>query len=218
MSAMIAPPVQLKRLPKLRPLSAPGPLPHAVPPPPPIPSPSNAFSATPSPSLRPNRMGQAHGGNHRRHRSGHLPPGERRSPQVLVRTGHQGRRLQILLRRTKTPPNAKPPSASSSTASAAHCRLGHCRRYFDPAGGELFYDELTWLCVNQYGAFNSPVWFNVASSINTPSANPPPARLVHRPPDRPARTRPHPIRIPQGSACFIPVRGRQHGEHHATGP
>ena len=33
--------------------------------------------------------------------------------------------------------------------------------YFDQAGAELFYDELTWLCVNQYGAFNSPVWFNV---------------------------------------------------------
>jgi ribonucleoside-diphosphate reductase alpha chain len=27
--------------------------------------------------------------------------------------------------------------------------------------GERFYDELTWLCVNQYGSFNSPVWFNV---------------------------------------------------------
>jgi len=26
---------------------------------------------------------------------------------------------------------------------------------------DLFYDELTWLCVNQYAAFNSPVWFNV---------------------------------------------------------
>jgi len=26
---------------------------------------------------------------------------------------------------------------------------------------EVFYSELTWLCVNQYGAFNSPVWFNV---------------------------------------------------------
>jgi ribonucleoside-diphosphate reductase alpha chain len=26
---------------------------------------------------------------------------------------------------------------------------------------ETFYDDLTWLCVNQYGAFNSPVWFNV---------------------------------------------------------
>ncbi|MBL7076659.1 MAG: vitamin B12-dependent ribonucleotide reductase [Kiritimatiellae bacterium] len=26
---------------------------------------------------------------------------------------------------------------------------------------EAFYDEMTYLCVNQYGAFNSPVWFNV---------------------------------------------------------
>ncbi len=33
--------------------------------------------------------------------------------------------------------------------------------YFTKAAGEIFYDELTWLCVNQYGAFNSPVWFNV---------------------------------------------------------
>lgn len=26
---------------------------------------------------------------------------------------------------------------------------------------QLFYEELTWLTVNQYAAFNSPVWFNV---------------------------------------------------------
>ena len=26
---------------------------------------------------------------------------------------------------------------------------------------ESFYAELAWLCVNQYGSFNSPVWFNV---------------------------------------------------------
>ena len=26
---------------------------------------------------------------------------------------------------------------------------------------EAYYNELTYLCVNQYGAFNSPVWFNV---------------------------------------------------------
>jgi ribonucleoside-diphosphate reductase alpha chain len=26
---------------------------------------------------------------------------------------------------------------------------------------EAFYNELAWLCVNQYGAFNSPAWFNV---------------------------------------------------------
>jgi len=33
--------------------------------------------------------------------------------------------------------------------------------YFGKEEGEVFYDELIWLCVNQYGAFNSPVWFNV---------------------------------------------------------
>ena len=34
--------------------------------------------------------------------------------------------------------------------------------YFaDKESAERFYNELTWLCVNQYGAFNSPVWFNV---------------------------------------------------------
>ncbi len=34
--------------------------------------------------------------------------------------------------------------------------------YFaDAKTAEVFYDELTWLCANQYGAFNSPVWFNV---------------------------------------------------------
>ena len=33
--------------------------------------------------------------------------------------------------------------------------------YFSAADGEVFYDELVWLCLNQYGAFNSPVWFNV---------------------------------------------------------
>src|SRR5690554_5868440 len=26
---------------------------------------------------------------------------------------------------------------------------------------ETFYRELCWLCVNQYGSFNSPAWFNV---------------------------------------------------------
>ena len=33
--------------------------------------------------------------------------------------------------------------------------------YFSAKGGEVFYEELAWLCLNQYGAFNSPVWFNV---------------------------------------------------------
>jgi ribonucleoside-diphosphate reductase alpha chain len=34
--------------------------------------------------------------------------------------------------------------------------------YFsDQASAEAFYGDLTWLCLNQHGAFNSPVWFNV---------------------------------------------------------
>jgi ribonucleoside-diphosphate reductase alpha chain len=34
--------------------------------------------------------------------------------------------------------------------------------YFNTdADAENFYHELTWLCVNQHGSFNSPVWFNV---------------------------------------------------------
>ena len=33
--------------------------------------------------------------------------------------------------------------------------------YFTKTDGEVFYEELVWLCLNQYGAFNSPVWFNV---------------------------------------------------------
>ena len=34
--------------------------------------------------------------------------------------------------------------------------------YFaSPEDGEHFYRELSWLCLHQHGAFNSPVWFNV---------------------------------------------------------
>ena len=34
--------------------------------------------------------------------------------------------------------------------------------YFKTADdAENFYHEIAWLCINQYGAFNSPVWFNL---------------------------------------------------------
>jgi len=36
-----------------------------------------------------------------------------------------------------------------------------CGYFVTDEDAEVFYNELTWLCVNQYGAFNSPVWFNV---------------------------------------------------------
>jgi ribonucleoside-diphosphate reductase alpha chain len=37
----------------------------------------------------------------------------------------------------------------------------HDGYFASDADAEIFYNELTWLCVNQCGAFNSPVWFNV---------------------------------------------------------
>jgi ribonucleoside-diphosphate reductase alpha chain len=33
--------------------------------------------------------------------------------------------------------------------------------FVNDEAAEAFYNDLAWLCVNQYGAFNSPVWFNV---------------------------------------------------------
>lgn len=44
-----------------------------------------------------------------------------------------------------------------STISAWGLKQG----YYDEVSAAVFCDELTWLCVNQYAAFNSPVWFNV---------------------------------------------------------
>jgi ribonucleoside-diphosphate reductase alpha chain len=39
---------------------------------------------------------------------------------------------------------------------------GYKDGYFETkTDAENFYQDLTYLCVNQYGAFNSPVWFNV---------------------------------------------------------
>ena len=39
---------------------------------------------------------------------------------------------------------------------------GKAEGYFaTPEDAEHFYADLAWLCVNQFGSFNSPVWFNV---------------------------------------------------------
>jgi ribonucleoside-diphosphate reductase alpha chain len=76
--------------------------------------------------------------------------------------------------------------------------------YFDKAQGEIFYDELTWLCVNQYGAFNSPVWFNVGLfhqyKVGKDSARG--NWFYNRQTCQGERARTQ-YEYPQGSACFI---------------
>jgi ribonucleoside-diphosphate reductase alpha chain len=76
--------------------------------------------------------------------------------------------------------------------------------YFSKADGEIFYDELTWLCLNQYGAFNSPVWFNVGLfpqygiGKNSGKGN----WFYNRQTGQAERATTQ-YEYPQGSACFI---------------
>jgi ribonucleoside-diphosphate reductase alpha chain len=75
--------------------------------------------------------------------------------------------------------------------------------YFaSPEDAERFHDELTALCLHQYGSFNSPVWFNVGLyhkyGIEGPASNwrwDEETRAVLRAESA--------YKYPQGSACFI---------------
>jgi ribonucleoside-diphosphate reductase alpha chain len=77
--------------------------------------------------------------------------------------------------------------------------------YFaDSEVAEIFYDELTWLCLNQHGAFNSPVWFNVGLyhqygvGKGAGAGN----YFYNRTTGKAERS-PTQYEYPQGSACFI---------------
>jgi ribonucleoside-diphosphate reductase alpha chain len=76
--------------------------------------------------------------------------------------------------------------------------------YFSKADGEVFYDELTWLCVNQYGAFNSPVWFNVGLyheyGVGKASGK---GNWFYNRQTNVAERAATQYEYPQGSACFI---------------
>ncbi len=76
--------------------------------------------------------------------------------------------------------------------------------YFTKEAGEIFYDELAWLCVNQYGAFNSPVWFNVGLyhqyGVGKNSAK---GNWYYNRQAGQAERASTQYEYPQGSACFI---------------
>jgi len=75
--------------------------------------------------------------------------------------------------------------------------------YFaDAKDGETYYRDLTWLCLHQHAAFNSPVWFNVGLSQQYGVRGAPcnwywnaESQSVCRPEN--------PYDFPQASACFI---------------
>ena len=82
---------------------------------------------------------------------------------------------------------------------------------------ENFYDELTWLCVNQFGSFNSPVWFNVGLH-DVYGITGSPAQLPLGPEAEQGRPLHQQLRIPAGLGLFHPVGRRHDGRHHASGP
>ncbi len=68
---------------------------------------------------------------------------------------------------------------------------------------ERFYDELTWLCVNQYGAFNSPVWFNVGLNHLYNVRDTGGKTIYGWDAEKEAVVPVDPYERPQASACFI---------------
>jgi ribonucleoside-diphosphate reductase alpha chain len=75
--------------------------------------------------------------------------------------------------------------------------------YFaSPEDGENFYRELTWLCLHQHGAFNSPVWFNVGlhHQYGVTGAK---CTWHYNPETQQVEQPENPYEYPQGSACFI---------------
>jgi len=67
---------------------------------------------------------------------------------------------------------------------------------------EAFYSELTWLCVNQYGSFNSPVWFNVGL-YDVCGIEGSPHNYRWDPDTNDAVPCTNTYQYPQASACFI---------------
>ena len=68
---------------------------------------------------------------------------------------------------------------------------------------ENFYSELAWLCINQYGSFNSPVWFNVglhhAYGVTSDSRS----SYFWNSADQRIEMSRDSYKHPQASACFI---------------
>lgn len=76
--------------------------------------------------------------------------------------------------------------------------------YFNKEDGEIFFQELSWLCLNQYLAFNSPVWFNVGlhHQYQVGSKSSEGNWFYDRKAEKAARARTQ-YEYPQASACFI---------------
>ncbi|MEI6789025.1 MAG: vitamin B12-dependent ribonucleotide reductase [bacterium] len=71
------------------------------------------------------------------------------------------------------------------------------------ADAENFYTELAWLCINQYGSFNSPVWFNVGLHEAYGATSDSRSSYFFNPDTGKIESSRDNYKHPQASACFI---------------
>ncbi len=72
-----------------------------------------------------------------------------------------------------------------------------------PDDADHFYNELAGLCINQYGSFNSPVWFNVGLYDVYGHSSPSRSSYAWNPESQGCEIIHDTYRYPQASACFI---------------
>jgi ribonucleoside-diphosphate reductase alpha chain len=80
-------------------------------------------------------------------------------------------------------------------------RQGVKQGYFNEDEAKIFYNDLAYLCLHQYGAFNSPVWFNVGL-FEIYGIKGAPCNWSVREDGAVVQTE-NPYERPQASACFI---------------
>ena len=131
-----------------------------------------------------------------------------RQDEVLVPSGWSQLATNVVASKYFYGENGKPERENS--AGAMICRVTRTIADWAQADGvfasdddaRAFADELTWLCLNQCGAFNSPVWFNVGlfqhNGVHGSEGN------FHWDPETksPVKTL-RGYEYPQASACFI---------------
>ena len=161
----------------------------------------------------------ADGGDQGRERRADLRADRLRNPAGLEPAGHERRRQQVFLRRGRTRPSARRASGSSiHRVTRTIADWGLDDGYFATAeDGERFYRELTWLCLHQHGAFNSPVWFNVGLYHQYGVDGPAKCNWRWDAETRTVVQPREPVRVSARLGLLHPERRRQHGRHHGAG-
>ncbi len=148
----------------------------------------------------------------------HLPADRLRGPQGLEPARHQRRGQQVLLRRDQHSRARDQRPAPGRPGHPDDRRLGPAKTATSPPPRtpSRFYDELTSLCLNQYGSFNSPVWFNVGLYPSLRDRRPGQQLAVGR--GDPRRRQGHErLPVPASLGLLHPERRRRHAGHHAAG-